>query len=783
MVEASAEKLAELQRLTAEVAELNRRIAAKAPARPRPWHGLARTEQLPPPGDWDIWLYLAGRGSGKTRSGAEWIIEQAARTPDSEWAVIAPTWRDCQKVCFEGSSGLVRSLLPGEFESMNMSALQLRLSNGSRIYGYSADRPDRLRGANLHGAWIDEIAAMVRSEDLMGEALMPALRIGEHPRVMITTTPRPVKVIKELVARTDGSVVVVRGTTWDNAANLSKTALAALRARYEGTRMGRQELEAEILEDVEGALWTRDRLDASRVDAAPHMARIVVGVDPAVTSGEKSDFTGIVVAGKSADGDLYILEDLTMKGSPHACMVAAVNAYKKWEADRIVGEVNNGGDYLEGLLRTVDPNVSYKSVRATRGKTVRAEPIASLWEQGRGHIVGVMPALEDEMCSFSLDGSTGDHDDRVDACFVAGTPVLTARGEVPIEQVVAGDMAWTRAGWKPVLRSERTRRAAEVMTVELSNGQILTGTPNHRIWTSSGWTDLDSLVWGDILEGWMTTPYPSNSMASDTPATPTLNSAATRPTTWRPAGGTGSTCTAKSGGAPILARRFPRAGTSTTSITTRSTMTLPTWKPSTPQSTAPGMPGNAATRSGRTSIGSGQWPQRGTEAPRESRGTARTASVRGTAGSTPPGTVIAADPSTGRLSGTDPGTALGLAATVSTTSRTGTRSACPAPPAVPSSGSPSTGPSPQRAAVSVRGLFVEPERHDVYDLMVADQHEFVAAGVIVHNCTWAATELAVGASAMTYLSAISRVCDRCDMPNRRTDAACRGCGEQLPAVA
>lgn len=266
----------------------------------------------------------------------------------------------------------------------------------------------------------DELAAMVHADELMGEALMPALRIGERPRVLITTTPRPVKIIKELVARTDGSVVVVRGSTWDNAKNLSKTALDALRARYEGTRMGRQELEAEILEDAEGALWTRDLLDASRVDAAPHLARIVVAVDPAVTSGEKSDYTGIIVAGKSADGDLYVLEDLTMKGSPHACMVKAVDAYNRWQADRLVAEVNNGADYIESVLRTVDPNVAYGKVRASRGKTVRAEPVASLWEQGRGHIVGVMPALEDQLCAFTVGGKTGEHDDRADALVWCG---------------------------------------------------------------------------------------------------------------------------------------------------------------------------------------------------------------------------------------------------------------------------------------------------------------------------------------------------------------------------
>jgi phage terminase large subunit-like protein len=302
---------------------------------------------------------------------------------------------------------------------MNASDLQIRLSNGSRVYGYSADRPDRLRGANLSGAWIDEISSMTHADELFSEALMPALRIGENPRVLITTTPRPIKLLRGLLARNDGTVHIVRGSTWDNAKNLSRTALAELRARYEGTRMGRQELEGELLEDMEGALWSRDILDASRVDKPPTLARIVVGVDPAVTSGEKSDSTGIVVAGKCYDGHLYILEDLTTRGTPHNCMSRAVSAYHKWHADRIIGEVNNGGDYIEGVLRTVDPNVPYRSVRATRGKLVRAEPIAAIWEQGRGHIVGTIPELEDQMCMFTSD--TAQSPDNLDACVWAAT--------------------------------------------------------------------------------------------------------------------------------------------------------------------------------------------------------------------------------------------------------------------------------------------------------------------------------------------------------------------------
>jgi predicted phage terminase large subunit-like protein len=356
--------------------------------------------------------------SGKTRSGAEWLAEQAATHPNTEWAIVAPTWRDCRKVCIEGPSGVVRAMLPGELESMNASDLQIRLSNGSRIYGYSADRPDRLRGSNLSGAWLDEIASMVHADELFAEALMPALRIGENPRALITTTPRPIKLLRELLARDDGSVRVVRGSTWDNAANLSRTALAELRARYEGTRMGRQELEGELLEDVEGALWSRDMLDATRVDKAPVLARIVIGIDPAVTSGEKSDSTGIVVVGRSHDGHLFVLENATTRGTPHNCMSRAVSAYHRWHADRIIGEVNNGGDYIEGVLRTVDANVPYKSVRATRGKLVRAEPIAAIWEQGRGHIVGSSPALEDQMAGFTSDTteSPDDMDAMIWAC-------------------------------------------------------------------------------------------------------------------------------------------------------------------------------------------------------------------------------------------------------------------------------------------------------------------------------------------------------------------------------
>jgi phage terminase large subunit-like protein len=373
VVECPPEKLALLKARRDRLAAMQRQIASQAPARPRPWHSEARPSQLPPAGDdWNIWLVLAGRGFGKTRLAAEWLAEQAATHPDMEFAIVAPTWRDCRKVCIEGPSGLLKALLPGELDSVNASDLTVRLTNGSKIYGYSSDGYERLRGSNLAGAWVDEAAVMPAVSDMFADALMPALRIGENPRIVITTTPRPIPLLKELVAREDGSVAVVRGSTWDNAANLSRTALTELRARYEGTRTGRQELEGELLEDIEGALWSREMIEDGRVLKAPTLARIVVGVDPAVTSGEKSDSTGIVVAGRSTDGHLYILEDATMKGTPDQCMRKVADAYKRWHADRVVGEVNNGGDYIGTVLHSVDPSVAYSTVRATRGKVVRA---------------------------------------------------------------------------------------------------------------------------------------------------------------------------------------------------------------------------------------------------------------------------------------------------------------------------------------------------------------------------------------------------------------------------
>jgi len=374
-------------------------------------HQLARAEQVPTESDdWNTWLILAGRGYGKTRAAAEWIAWNATRYPKTRWAIVAPTFSDARDTCAEGVSGVVNILREyGSLKDWNRSLGEIVLTNGSRIKLFSAEEPDRLRGPQHHGGWFDELASF-KYPDTFDQYKL-GLRLGEHPQTIITTTPRPIKQIRELVVRSD--VHVVRGSTFDNAANLSVNALDELRARYEGTRIGRQELYGEIIDDVDGALWSRDMIEATRVTTAPSLARIVVAIDPAVTSGAESDETGIVVAGISNDGQYYVLEDCTLKASPDQWARTAAEAYTRWKADRVIGETNNGGDMIELLLRQVNPQIPYKKVTATRGKLVRAEPVAALYEQGRAHHVGMHTKLEEQMCNWTQ--GSGDSPDRMDA--------------------------------------------------------------------------------------------------------------------------------------------------------------------------------------------------------------------------------------------------------------------------------------------------------------------------------------------------------------------------------
>ena len=393
---------------------------------------LARPEQLPNDGDWATWLYLAGRGAGKTRTAAEWIAWEATRNDNTRWAIVAPTFGDVRDTCAEGESGVIPILRSyGSLDYYNRSTGLIRLKNGSRIKLFSADEPDRLRGPQHHGAWCDELAAW-RYPDTWDQ-LQFGMRLGQHPRVVVTTTPRNVPIIRTLSKRTDGTVQVVRGSTFDNAKNLAPQALIELQARYANTRLGRQELYGELLEDSEGALWTRAMIEEARVESAPACYRIVVAIDPAVTSGEDADMTGIVVAGATPDGHYWVLEDATMKGSPDAWARKAVELYRKWKADRVIAETNNGGDLVLEVLKQVDSTVALRKVTASRGKQVRAEPVSALSEQKRLHMVGAFPELEDQLVTWEPDSR--ESPDRMDAMVWAITDLMT--GSVAMRSMAA----------------------------------------------------------------------------------------------------------------------------------------------------------------------------------------------------------------------------------------------------------------------------------------------------------------------------------------------------------
>jgi len=387
---------------------------------------LARPEQLPSDEeDWSIYLYLAGRGAGKTRTAAEWLAWEASTNNDTRWAIVAPTFGDVRDVCAEGESGIINILRTyGSLLDYNRSQGSITLKNGSKIKLFSADEPDRLRGPQHHGAWCDELAAW-RYPDTWDQ-LQFGMRLGSHPRTVITTTPRPVSLIRNLVSRTDGSVKIVRGSTFDNAANLAPQALLELQARYAGTRMGRQELYGELLTESDSALWTRQLIEDARIkpEDAPPYFRVVVAIDPAVTSGEGSDETGIVVAGATPDGHYYILEDASMRGTPENWARKAIEMYRKYKCDRVIGEANNGGDMIESLLRQVDASVPYRKVHASRGKRVRAEPISALSEQLRLHMVGNnFSQLEDQLVTWEPDSDKSP--DRMDAMVWAVSDLMS----------------------------------------------------------------------------------------------------------------------------------------------------------------------------------------------------------------------------------------------------------------------------------------------------------------------------------------------------------------------
>jgi len=384
------------------------------------WLTIARPKQIAPAGAWRYWLILAGRGFGKTRIGAEDIAYYALANPGVRCGVLGPTHDDVRSVCFEGESGL-RAVIPKAFVARyNSQSLEMWLVNGSVIQGVSAEKPDRVRGKQFHRAWCDEIASWTRLTETWGN-LEFALRLGTNPQCVITTTPRPIDFLRGMVKNI--RAVITKGNTFENAANLAASALEMYREVYANTRKGLQELYAEILESNENALWSWARIEASRLKDEPSreaLQRIVIAVDPAVTTQEDSDETGIIVAGVGDDGTVYVLEDLSGHYTPLEWAKLVLATYARWQADLIVAETNQGGDLVEANLSGHAEGVffAFEKVHAKRGKYLRAEPVAALYEKGKVRHVGRFDKLEKQMTDFVGSTSKGSPD-RLDALVYA----------------------------------------------------------------------------------------------------------------------------------------------------------------------------------------------------------------------------------------------------------------------------------------------------------------------------------------------------------------------------
>ncbi len=401
------------------------------------WRGFwARPNQLQPgtPGatlqreDWTYWLVQAGRGFGKTRVGAETVREWV----DAGYKrihLIGATAADTRDVMIQGESGLLNCFPISRRPLYEPSKRLITFDTGAVAIAFSADEPERLRGPQCEAGWCDEIASW-RFPDAWDNFLF-GLRLGRSPKAVITSTPKPIELVRNIIK--DPNTVVTRGSSYENRANLAPAFFQSIIRKYEGTRIGRQELNAELLEDIPGALWTQRLIDATRwKDPIPtdSIIRIVVAIDPAVSSGEDSADTGIVVAALMRNGHILVLDDLTCHESPMGWGKLAIAAYRSRRADRIVGEINNGGDLVEANIRAVDANVPFRAVRASRGKAIRAEPVAALYEQGRVHHVGNFADLETQMTSFVPGLDTKGRLDRMDALVWAVTELV-----IDVEQV------------------------------------------------------------------------------------------------------------------------------------------------------------------------------------------------------------------------------------------------------------------------------------------------------------------------------------------------------------
>jgi len=403
------------------------------------WPMWARAAQLPPDGEWRVWLIMAGRGFGKTRAGAEWVRMVAEGNHATRIALVASSLHEARSVMVEGESGIMAVSPPHMRPRYEPSLRRLVWPNGAQALLYSAAEAEALRGPQHSHAWCDEIA---KWDDNQGQArrcwdnLMLGLRLGEAPQIVATTTPRAVPLVRRLMAQVseDGDVVLTRGSTLENEANLPGRFIADVTREFGGTVLGRQELDGELIDDLPGALWTRALLETCRETATvPAMRRVIVGVDPPASA--EGDACGIVVCGLGDDGVARVLTDATVeKASPERWARAVAETARTWSADRVVAEANQGGAMVEAVLRAANATLPLRLVHATRGKAARAEPVAALYETGRVRHAGMFARLEDELCGL-LPGGTyqgpGRSPDRADACVWALTELMLGRTGEP----------------------------------------------------------------------------------------------------------------------------------------------------------------------------------------------------------------------------------------------------------------------------------------------------------------------------------------------------------------
>lgn len=395
------------------------------------WRFFARPEQLAPKGDWRTWLFLAGRGAGKTRAGAEWVREQVKQGV-RRIALIAPTSADARDVMVEGTSGILSVSWQHDRDARGNvigipvyepSKRRVTWGNGAIATLFSAEEPERLRGPQHSCIWADELAAW---RDVQGawDMAMFGLRLGDNPQAMVTTTPKPLPIIRELLRA--GTTTVTRASTHANRINLAQAFLTQIVSKYEGTRLGRQELDGELLEESEGALWSMAMIEAARLKGPlPTFRRVVVAVDPAITAKAESNLTGIVAAALGADGRAYVLADASGRYSPDGWARKAVEQFRTLKADRIVAEGNQGGEMVRHTISSVYPGCPVKVVHATRGKQARAEPVAALYEQGKVIHAAPFTELESQLCTWEPLGDMPSPD-RLDALVWALTELMLA---------------------------------------------------------------------------------------------------------------------------------------------------------------------------------------------------------------------------------------------------------------------------------------------------------------------------------------------------------------------